>query len=230
MLRNGATICPSTKAGDSTSTNPDSSAPPRGILLVDRNSITRLGLREVFRHHQNFQVVAEAGTAHEAVSLISLVQPHLVILDTCLPDADGLELARDLVQQKRRVLIFSHQNSTEDLLRAYAARVHGFVAKSSPQHDLLQAVHMLEAGRAFFPPGLQHQARERACQVRLSSREIEVLRLIYEGLSNKEMATRLNVSECTAKTFLARTMKKLEVHDRTSAVLTALKRGWITPH
>lgn len=230
MLRKGATICPSTTTGESTDTSRDVSSSRRGILLVDRNSITRLGLREVFRHHQSFQVVAEAGSANEAVSLVSKVQPHLVILDTCLPDSDGIELARHLVEQKRRVLIFSHQSSTEDLLRAYAARVHGFVAKSSPQQDLLHAVHALDSGRAYFPSGLQRQARERACQVRLSAREIEVLRLIYEGLSNKEMASRLNVSECTAKTFLARTMKKLEVHDRTSAVLTALKRGWITPH
>ncbi len=203
----------------------DAAAARQDIMLVDRNCITRLGLRVFFRNEQRLRVVAEAGRADEALQLYAQHQPHIVILDTCLPDRDGLDLAREFLGAHARVLIFSHRNSDEDILRAYSARVHGFVAKSASQQDLLRAVRLLEAGRACFPPGVQDKLRERSCQVHLSCREVAVLRLVAQGLSNKEIAHELNVSETTAKTFLARTMKKLGVHDRTQAVLAAMQRG-----
>ncbi len=201
-----------------------------GIMVVDRNCITRLGLRVIFRRDQQFRVVAEAGSAGEAARLFELHQPQIVILDTCLPDRDGLELAREFAHSHSRVLIFSHHNSDEDVYRAYSARVHGFVAKSSSQEDLLRAVRQLQAGRACFPAECQRKFRERACQCSLSSREVAVLRLVSKGLSNKEIAHQLGVTEATAKTFLTRTMKKLGVHDRTQAVMAAIDRGLIERH
>ncbi len=199
--------------------------PPQDILLVDRNCITRLGLRVFFRREHRLRVVAEAGCAGEAAELFAQHQPHIVILDTCLPDRDGLELAREFLHTRSRVLIFSHRNSDEDVFRAYAARVHGFVPKSASQQDLLRAVRLLESGRVCFPPGLHLKLREHSCQTHLSSREIAVLRLIAQGMSNKEIAHQLSVSETTAKTFLTRTMRKLGVHDRTQAVMAAMQRG-----
>lgn len=203
---------------------------PTPIMLVDRNSITRLGMRVCFKREHGLRVVAEAGCASEAADLYARHLPRIVILDTCLPDRDGLDLAREFLDHHSRVLIFSHCNSEQDIMRAYSARVHGFVAKSSSQDDLLRAVRLLESGRSCFPPELKVKIRERTSQLRLSSREIEVLRLIAKGLANKEIAHQLGVTEATAKTFLARTMKKLAVHDRTQAVLTAIERGWIDRH
>lgn len=197
-------------------------------MLVDRNAVTRLGLRVFFGRDEHLRVVAETGSASEAAQLFSQHQPHLVILDTCLLDGDGLELARAFALSQSRVLIFTHQNSSEDVYRAFTAHAHGFVAKSSSPQELMRAVRLLMENRVCFPAGHQHLFRERTCQTPLSSREVDVLRLASQGYSNKEIAARLGVSEATTKTFLVRAMKKLDVHDRTQAVLAALERGWIS--
>lgn len=230
MISNGATGSSAFHIGCSSSVEMGSGGQLHRILLVDRNRITRIGLREVLHPQKQFLVVGEAGRGDEAIDLFNRLNPQLVILDPKLPDRDGLELASEFVRMQSRILIFSHQNSIEDLYRAYAARAHGFVDKSAPQQELLHAATQVASGQQVFPPQLHHQVRERACQVGLSTRELAVLQLIYDGHSNKEIAHRLNVSECTAKTFLARTMKKLDVHDRTRAVIKALDRGWIVPH
>jgi len=198
------------------------------VMLVDRNCITRLGLRMVFEQENHLQVVAEAGCAKEAMDLFAEHRPHMVVLDTCLPDCDGLELAQEFLTQQSRVLIFSHHLSLEEVRRAYVAKVHGYVTKSSSQEDLLRAVNLLLKGRFSFPDQHLAKMRELSCQCPLSNREMAVLSLIAKGFSNKEAAFQLSVSEATAKTFLARTMKKLGVHDRTQAVMAALDRGWIT--
>lgn len=198
------------------------------VMLVDRNALTRLGLRAFFCADQNLRVVAETGSADEAARLFCQHQPQMVILDTCLEDGDGLELARSFALAQCRVLIFTHQNSREDVYRAFTAHAHGFVAKSSSPLELMRAVHLLMENRVCFPADHQHLFRERHCQTPLSSRKVDALRLASQGLSNKEIATGLGVSEATAKTFLVRAMKKLDVHDRTQAVLAALDRGWIS--
>lgn len=198
------------------------------IMLVDRNAVTRLGLRVFFGGEQRLRIVAETGSANEAAQLFQKHHPQIVILDTCLADGDGLELARDFALSDSRVLIFTHQNSREDVYRAFTAHAHGFVAKSSSPQELLRAIHLLIEDRVCFPAGHQHLFRERTCQTPLSSREVDALRLASKGHSNKEIAAKLGVSDATAKTFLVRAMKKLDVHDRTQAVLAALERGWIS--
>jgi DNA-binding NarL/FixJ family response regulator len=230
MTSHGTQRCPLHDDGYSSNQDPQVEGCSCRIMLVDRNRITRIGLREVLHQQKNFEVLGEAGRADEAIELFAQIRPHIVILDTKLPDRDGLELASEFVRMQSRILIFSHQNSQEDLLRAYAAQAHGFVDKSAPLQELLHAVFLLATGQQSFPPQVQNHARERTCQVTLSTRELAVLQLIYDGYSNKQIAHELNVSECTAKTFLARTMKKLGVHDRTRAVIKALDRGWIAQH
>lgn len=200
---------------------------PLKALLVDRNGITRLGLRACLTTDARVRVVAEASRADTATRLFEKHQPQLVILDTCLPDRDGLDLAREFVRHRARVLIFSHQSSEEHILRAHAAHVHGFVAKSCRPAALLEALRALEDGRCWFPQGIDFCQRDRACQNAPSAREAACLRLASRGLSNKEIASQLGVSEATAKTFLVRIMRKMGVHDRTQAVLIALERGWI---
>ena len=196
-------------------------------LLVDRNGVTRLGLRACLNSDARVQVVAEASRADAACRLFEKHQPQLVILDTCLPDRDGLDLAREFVRLQARVLIFSHQSSQEDILRAYAAHVHGFVAKTCRLTALLQALRAIEDGNCWFPEDIEHCHRNRACQNPPSAREAACLQLVSCGLSNKEIAQQLGVSEATAKTFLTRIMRKMDVHDRTQAVLVAMERGWI---
>lgn len=229
MTARGAANCLPVQKRDAPAAR-EGGAEPLGIMVVDRNCVTRLGLRVFFRCDQQLRVVAEAGSAGEAARLFELHQPHMVILDTCLPDRDGLELAREFAHSRSRVLIFSHSSSDEDVYRAYSARVHGFVAKSSSLEELLRAVRLLQAGRACFPAECQRKFRERSCMALLSSREVAVLRLVCKGLSNKEIAHHLGITEATAKTFLMRTMKKLGVHDRTQAALAAIDRGLIDRH
>jgi two-component system NarL family response regulator len=200
---------------------------PLKTLLVDRNGVTRLGVRACLHLDARVRVVAEASRADAATRLFEKHQPQLVILDTCLPDRDGLDLAREFVRLQARVLIFSHQSSNEHVLRAYAAQVHGFVAKSCRPEALLQALAAVKDGHCWFPEGIENCQRDRTSQNTPSAREAASLQLVSRGLSNKEIAQHLGVSEATAKTFLARIMRKMGVHDRTQAVLVALERGWI---
>ncbi len=201
------------------------------VLVVDDHFFTRIGLTTALNFESDMGVVAEASCGREAIDLYTHHQPDVALLDGSLPDMHGTDVAREIVKRfdGARLLIFSVEETEEDIHRAVNAGVRGYLHKSAPRAQLLEAVRAVASGRRFMPPPLQAKLRERGTHNSLSEREREALLGIAQGLANKEIAQAIGVSAETAKTYVARLMEKLGVQDRSHAVAVALARGLLRP-
>lgn len=202
------------------------------VLVVDDHFFTRMGVSAALNLETDMGVVAEAGCGREAIDLFSEHQPDIALLDGHLPDMHGADVAREIVKRfdAAKLLIFSVEETEEDIHRAVSAGVHGYLPKSASRPDLLQAVRAVAAGRRYFPQHILGKLQERRNHVTLSTRELEVLRGMARGWPNKMIAASMGVSTETVKTFVARILDKLEAEDRTQAVMVALDRGLIKLH
>lgn len=200
---------------------------PIRVLVVDDHFFTRLGLSAALNLESDIQVVAEAANGQDAISLYEEHLPDVAILDGNLPDMHGTEVAREIVKrfEMARLLIFSVEETEEDIHRAVNAGVRGYLPKTSSRPDLLNAVRTVSRGRRYFPKTVLGKLNERRNHVTLSAREFEVLQCMAKGWPNKIIANELKISTETVKTFVARILDKLEAEDRTQAVMVALDRG-----
>lgn len=202
--------------------------PPRiRILVVDDHFMVRLGLIGAFAAEKDLAVVGEARNGGEALALFSTLHPDVTLMDGILPDLHGVEVTRRILEQhpEARIIVVSINETAEDVHRALVAGAWGYVPKSSEKEAIVRAIRAVAAGEHFLPPELARRVAERNARVTLSSREIEVLRLIAQGRANKEIATALALSETTVKTHVAHILFKLDAPDRTRAVTLALERG-----
>jgi DNA-binding NarL/FixJ family response regulator len=198
------------------------------ILLVDDHPVVREGLRGMLGAEDDFDVVAEAGSAAEAVAAVRAHEPDVVLMDLRMPGGDGVEAtARVLVQRpSTRVVVLTTYETDADILRAVEAGAAGYLLKDASRADLAQAVRAAARGETVLAPSVAAKLVSRMrSPVELSRREIEVLRLVARGRTNAEIGRELLISEATVKTHLLRTFGKLSVSDRTAAVTTALERG-----
>lgn len=157
------------------------------------------------------------------------LQPDIVIMDGILPDMHGIDVTRKIIadQPNARIIILSINDTEEDIHQAMKAGARGYIPKSSDETETIQAIRQVAAGRKFLPPHLAHKLIERNAYNSLSDREMEVIRLVANGKSNKEIATMLGVGDASIKTYLARIFLKLGCSDRTQAVTIACQRGII---
>jgi DNA-binding NarL/FixJ family response regulator len=199
------------------------------VLVVDDHFFTRIGLTTALNFESDMGVVAEASCGHDAIELYSHHQPDVAVLDGHLPDMHGTDVAREIVRRfdRARLLIFSVEDTEEDLHRAVTAGVSGYVPKNADRSELVQAVRAVASGKRFFPKPLLGKLQERRSHVSLSDRELTVLHGMAKGWPNKAIAADMGVSAETVKTYVARILDKLAVEDRTQAVMTALDRGLI---
>ena len=199
------------------------------VLIVDDHFFTRMGVAASLSLEKDIGVVAQAASGSEALDLFDRHRPDVAVIDGQLPDMHGTDVARELFKRfdSPRLLLFSIEDTEEDIHRAVSAGVSGYLSKSSRRTELVNAVRHVAAGRRFFPDRIMGKLRERARHNTLSGREMEVLRLLARGLQNKEIAAQMKVSGETVKTYVTRILEKLEVQDRTHAVMVALQRGLI---
>jgi len=197
------------------------------VLIVDDHFFTRIGLTAALNMEPDIGVVAEATCGRDAITLYAAHRPDVTLLDGQLPDIHGAEVTREILAQdtQARLIIFSIEETEEDIHRAVAAGVYGYLQKNAPRGELLTAVRTVAAGRRFFPNTVNDKLQARLTHAPLSPREIEVLKSMAKGRPNKVIATEMNVSTETVKTFVSRILDKLAVEDRTQAVMVALKRG-----
>lgn len=202
------------------------------VLIVDDHFFTRIGLTAALNLETDIGVVAEAACGRDAIELFGQVQPDVAILDGQLPDMHGIDVARQILSRfaHARLLLFSVDETEEDVHRAVSAGVSGYLPKSSPRPQVLSGVRAVAAGRRYFPEPIREKIQQRRSHGALSEREIEVVRAMSRGLSNKLIAAEMGVSAETVKTFVARILDKLGVEDRTQAVIMAINRGWIRNH
>lgn len=198
------------------------------ILLVDDHIVMRMGLVTATGGEPDMEVVAEADNGPEALKAYRHHQPDVVVLDLRMPGLGGIETIRMLRDefQEARVLVFSNYAAGEEVFQAFRAGACGFVVKEMPLERLLEAIRRVHQGEHYIPPEISARLSGRVLS-QLSSREVEVLGLIAQGLSNKEIAARLNLVEGTVKVHVTNILAKLRVSDRTQAILAGVKQGII---
>jgi DNA-binding NarL/FixJ family response regulator len=207
------------------------------VLLADDHSIVRRGLRSLIETQPDLKVVAEAGDGLEALKLCDEHQPDAVILDVAMPKLNGIEVAERVQKLPRppSVLILSMHADESYIIRALAAGARAYLLKDATDEDLLPALRAVAAGRPFFSPsvtGVLIEDYVRQLQARgltdsyhlLTDREREVLQLLAEGRSNKEVAALLDVGVSTVETHRANLMQKLNLHNTAEIVLYAVRK------
>jgi len=204
------------------------------VLIVDDHPVVRDGLRGVLEGEPDMRVVGEAGHGAEALARAAVTPVDVVLMDLRMPVMGGVEAIGELRRTApgARVLVLTTYDTDRDVLPAIEAGATGYLLKDTPREELLRAVRAAHRGEAVLSPTvagrLMGQVRAPA-QEALSARELEVLRLVAEGSTNRETAQRLFISEATVKTHLLHIYAKLEVRDRASAVAAGYQRGLLNP-
>jgi len=210
------------------------------VLLADDHGIVRRGLRAILETEPGLTVVAEASDGMEALRMVEEHQPDVLIIDIGMPKMNGIEVAARTQKLERppSVIILSMHSDESYITRALAAGARAYLLKDATDEDLLPAIRMVATGKPFFSPAVtvvlvedfMRQLRARGLTDTyhlLTDREKEVLQLLAEGRSNKEVATLLNLGLSTVETHRANLMQKLGLHNTAEIVLYAVRKGII---
>ncbi len=198
------------------------------IVIADDHPIVRDGLVAILERDPGIEVVGQAGGGQEAVALVEQLAPDVVLMDLRMPDGDGVAAITALRTQSPhtpRILVLTTYDTDQDIRRALSAGADGYLLKDTPRGELLEAIHQLAAGRPVLTPRALSVLSGRRAETPLTERELEVLREVAAGGTNREAASRLFISETTLKTHLSRVFGKLGVGDRAAAVRVAYDRG-----
>jgi len=215
--------------------------PPVRILIADDHAIIRSGLRALLSHEPGFEIVAEAADGREAVELAEREQPDIAILDISMPILNGLEAARQIsakLHHVRLVIVTVHTDECY-LLNSLKAGARAYVLKSSSEFEIIEAVRAVSQGKAYFSPKVSRVLADEylrhleARQVedaydQLTSRERQILQLLAEGQTNKDVANILDVSATTVMTHRQHIFQKLDLHSLADLILYAIRKGVIT--
>ena len=198
------------------------------VLLVDDHMAIRMGLMTAIGDALDMEVVADVEDGHEGIEAYRKHQPDVVILDLRMQGMSGVEMIKALREEfgSVRVLIYSNYARGEEVYQAINAGASGIVVKEMALDRLLEAIRVIHSGDQYIPPQVAAKIGERML-ANLSPREMEVLKLLAKGLSNKEIAARLGLVVGTIKIYVANIFSKLGVSDRTQALVAAVKRGII---
>ncbi len=212
------------------------------VLIADDEGLVRAGFRAILEAVQGIEVVGEAADGREALAISRALRPTVVLMDIRMPGLDGLEATRRLLRDPDppKVLVVTTFDLDEYVYQAFKIGASGFLLKDAPREQLISALRVVERDEALLAPAITRRlierflhkppARDRSPDsLGLSSRELEVLRLLARGMSNTEIAEQLVVSRATIKTHVASILAKLGLRDRVQAVVLAYESGLIEP-
>ena len=206
------------------------------LVIIDGHTLHRLGLTHLLQQHPDIEIVGEATTAADAVTMVTALRPDVVTVDVTLPDQNGLALARDLRDRSQTlgIVVLTSLGEDDILFRAMETGVSAFVPKTAPEQEITTAIrHAAVAASSFTAPGLLaalDRLRDARQQSPLTRRELDVLHQLHRGLSIPDVARALFVSPSTAKTYVARIYEKLGVSSRMQALQTATELGLLPRH
>jgi DNA-binding NarL/FixJ family response regulator len=206
------------------------------VLVVDDQAMVRAGFRMLLADEPDIEVVAEASDGLEAVGAAARTKPHVVLMDIRMPQLDGLEATRRILaaDSSIRVLVLTTFDLDEYVYRALRAGASGFVLKDDPPEQLIGAVRTVAAGDALLSPAVTRRVIQQFTRLHqqppqaiaeLTSREMDVYRLIAQGYSNAEIGRELFISDTTVKTHVTRLLQKLDLRDRAQAIVLAYQTG-----
>jgi DNA-binding NarL/FixJ family response regulator len=204
-------------------------SPAIRLLVVEDHVVVRQGIAALLQMQSDFQVVAEAGDGDGAIEAFREHRPDVTLIDLRIPRKDGVEVIRQLRREfpAGRFLVLSTYDSEDDVSRALQAGASGYLLKGVSRATLTDAIRLVHAGRRYIPPEIADRVLPRPTAEELTEREVQVLRRIAEGLSNREIGEQLGISESTVKGHVNNLLSKLGVTDRTKALVLALRRGLV---
>jgi two-component system response regulator NreC len=211
------------------------------ILLADDHTVMRAGLRLLLERHENFEVIGEAADGRAAVEIAAAQKPDVVVMDVAMPHLNGVEAARQILNRNPDIAIvmLSMHSDESYVLRSLKAGARAYLLKDSAEADLIAAIQAIIEGRSFFSPGVRALLKEDYIYrlqkfgaddtyELLTAREREVLQLVAEGRSNKEVASLLGLSLYTVETHRTHILQKLNLHSVPELILYAVRKGIIS--
>ena len=195
------------------------------ILVVDDHGLMRDGLRALLAREPDLEVAGDAADGHEAVALAASLRPDVVLMDVCMPGLDGVEATRRIVEARpaTRVLGLSMHADRTYVHGMFAAGATGYVLKSAAPKELFEAIRAVHAARRYVSPGIA--GAPDGPRPALAARELEVLRLLADGKSSKEVAAELGLAVSTVETYRRQIMAKLDLHSVAELTKYALRHG-----
>jgi len=200
------------------------------ILIVDDHPVVRAGLTSMLGTQPELQVIGSASSGEEALAIIQRENPDVVLLDLRMPGLNGIDMllaAKKSGTQTRTIILTSYETD-EDIYRAVQAGAQGYLLKDTPLKEMLDAIRAVNAGKRYIPRQIAQRLAERMMRAELTAREIEILKMLAKGPTNKQIGHALGISDFTVRNHVNSIIEKLEVSDRTEAATTAIQRGIIT--
>ncbi|MGH8255306.1 MAG: response regulator [Steroidobacteraceae bacterium] len=199
------------------------------VILADDHPVVRDGLAAMINQQSDMEVVAEAGDGDEAVDLYQKHRPDLMVLDLRMPKRDGVAVVQRVMELNPEacLLIMTTYDGDEDIFRCLSQGAKGYLLKDAPRQEILSAIRAVSENRPYASSSVAAKALQRMAKPSLTRRELDVLQLVAQGRSNKDIARRLTITEGTAKTHVKAILTKLDAISRTEALAIAHKRGLI---
>jgi DNA-binding NarL/FixJ family response regulator len=199
------------------------------ILIVDDHPVVRAGLASMLATQPGIEVAGSVSSGEEALDVLQRQRLDIVLLDLRMPGMNGIDT---LLAIKRKeipvhVIVLTSYETDEDIYRAVSAGAEGYLLKNVSQREMVEAIRTVRAGNRYIPRRIASRLAERMIRSNLTARELEVLKLLAKGLTNKQIASALGISDNTVRNHINSIIQKLEVSDRTEASTTAIQRGII---
>lgn len=202
------------------------------ILIVDDHPVVRAGLSSMLGTQPELRVMGTASSGAEALRMMHTETIDLALLDLRMPVLNGLDTLNRIKNEgiSTRVIILTNYETDEDIYRAIQAGADGYLLKNATLREMVEAIKTVKNGKRYIPPAIASRLAERMLRSNLTPREVEILKLLAKGLTNKQIGRALEISDNTVRNHVNRIIEKLEVADRTAAATTAIRRGLIDEH
>lgn len=207
------------------------------ILIVDDHPVVREGIGAMLKREPDFKIVGEASNGLEAIEKADLLEPDVMLMDLRMPEVDGVEAITRIKAKKPDIkfIILTTYSDDEYIFKGIAAGARAYLLKDAPRGELFKAIRAVSHGESLIQPVVASRVLDKLAELSrkspsvdtLSEREVEVLNLMAKGVSNKDIADQLSITQSTVKTHITSIFQKLDVTTRTEAVTTALKKGII---